>query len=306
MCLNWSCWVNPNWSGYNSLWISYILIRREKQRVPENYLINLIMREYNIHTSGLYRICAGSVTLCKPKSQEEHEKEQLTLKFKSYRKTIKHPFTIVADTECILEPKEDADESDATTVKTAVHIPCTASYLLSSHLPGYENEQVQVFHGIDCIDEFLESINVLYERLRPVLEMVKPMEKVLVDQATLALLDSNPNCAICESKKVLKEFDLKSLNEMVHLYISSDVVLLDSVLQQYRTECLSSYNLDPVHYYTAPSLTWVAGLKFTKVELELFTDMYTFIEQAIRGGISTITHRYAKANNHHLPDYNPE
>ena len=86
------------------------------------------MREYNIHTSGLYRICAGSVTLCKPKSQEEHEKEQLTLKFKSYRKTIKHPFTIVADTECILEPKEDADESDATTVKTAVHIPCTASY----------------------------------------------------------------------------------------------------------------------------------------------------------------------------------
>ena len=78
----------------------------------------------------------------KPKSKEEHEKEQLTLKFKSYRKTIKHPFTIVADTECILEPKDDADESDAATVKTAVHIPCTASYLLSSHLPGYENEQV--------------------------------------------------------------------------------------------------------------------------------------------------------------------
>ena len=45
------------------------------------------------------------------------------------------------------------------------------------------------------------------------------------------------------AQKVWKEFDLKSLNEMVHLYISSDVVLLDSVLQQYRTECLSSYNL---------------------------------------------------------------
>ena len=33
--------------------------------------------------------------------------------------------------------------------------------------------------------------------------MVKPMEKV--DQATLALLDSNPNCVICESKHTDKK-----------------------------------------------------------------------------------------------------
>ena len=68
---------------------------------------------------------------------------------------------------------------------------------------------VQVFHGIDCIDEFLESINVLYERLSPVLEMVRPMEKV--DQATLALLDSNPNCVICESQHTDKKLHRQSL-----------------------------------------------------------------------------------------------
>ena len=81
---------------------------------------------------------------------------------------------------------------------------------------------------------------------------------------------------------------MESLEDLVHLYITSDVLLLDSVLQQYRTQCLNSYNLDPVHYYTAPGLTWDAGLKYTKVELELLKDqeMYTFVEQAIRGGIS--------------------
>jgi hypothetical protein len=44
------------------------------------------------------------------------------------------------------------------------------------------------------------------------------------------------------------------------------------------------------------------------VTLELITDvpeqqdMYLFFEEAIRGGISTITHRHAVANNPYLPE----
>jgi hypothetical protein len=45
----------------------------------------------------------------------------------------------------------------------------------------------------------------------------------------------------------------------------------------------------------------------TKVKLELLKDveMYQFMENAIRGGVSVISKRHAVANNKYLKDYNP-
>ena len=54
-------------------------------------------------------------------------------------------------------------------------------------------------------------------------------------------------------------------------------------------------------------MAWDAALKLTNVKLELFDneEMYTFVERSIRGGISQISKRFAKANNRHCKDYDP-
>ena len=63
--------------------------------------------------------------------------------------------------------------------------------------------------------------------------------------------------------------------------------------------------LDPAHYFTLPGYAWDCMLKLTEVKLDLLTDydMHMMIESGIRGGIYMIAHRYAKANNKYLPDY---
>ena len=54
--------------------------------------------------------------------------------------------------------------------------------------------------------------------------------------------------------------------------------------------------------FSAPGLARDAALKITKVQLELLSDpdMLLMIESGIRGGIATLSHRHAKANNEYM------
>ena len=82
-------------------------------------------------------------------------------------------------------------------------------------------------------------------------------------------------------------------------------MLLADIFQTFRKTCMDAYKLDPLHYYTAPGLSWDALLKHTQINLELLTDidMHLFIEKGMRGGISMVSIRHAKANNLHNADY---
>ena len=107
--------------------------------------------------------------------------------------------------------------------------------------------------------------------------------------------------------EIWEEFELETLGDLHDLYVQSDVVLLADVFQKYRKIALSTYGLEPLNFYSLPGLSFEACLKLTKVKLQYLkdTDMYMFCERGIRGGVSCISQRYAKANHEGLPNYDP-
>ena len=60
--------------------------------------------------------------------------------------------------------------------------------------------------------------------------------------------------------------------------------------------------------FSCPGLSWYAMLKMIGIKLEKISDIdkYLFIEKGLRGGISYIAKRYAKANNKYINDYDPK
>ena len=107
------------------------------------------------------------------------------------------------------------------------------------------------------------------------------------------------------AQKVFEEFKLKNLGDYHDLYVQSDTLLLADVFENFRNKCIEIYELDPAHFLSAPGLAWQACLKKTKVKLELLTDidMLLIVEKGTRGGICQAIHRYAKANNKYMKNY---
>ena len=110
------------------------------------------------------------------------------------------------------------------------------------------------------------------------------------------------------AQEIWKFYNMQNLHQYHDHYLKSDVLLLADVFEHFRRDVLEKHGLDCLYYPTLPSLAWSMALKHTKVELDLLTDpeAYLMIENNIRGGISTISNRYSKANNPLLEDFDPE
>ena len=89
------------------------------------------------------------------------------------------------------------------------------------------------------------------------------------------------------------------------MYVQCDTLLLADVFENFRDKCIKIYELDTALLLSTPGLSWQDSLKYTRVNLELLTDinMLLIVEKGIRDGICQAVHRYAKASNKYMNNY---
>ena len=107
---------------------------------------------------------------------------------------------------------------------------------------------------------------------------------------------------------IWSDYDMKNLRQYHDFYLTTDVLLLTDVFQSFRETMLRDCGLDCLHFPSLPSMSLQMALKMTDVELDLICDpdIYLTIESGIRGGMSYVAQRYARANEPSLPDYRPD
>jgi hypothetical protein len=153
------------------------------------------------------------------------------------------------------------------------------------------------------------------ERLK---ERQLPPKEAFSSKLTGHVLSDEDYKKACEA---WKEFGCGTLSDYTRVYVALDVLLLASVFERFRSTCLDArigYGLDPVHFLTAPSLSWAAMLFHNHqkgIEIENMVDynMLLMVEKGIRGGMCQVFHPFANANfegmnpgnDVSLPQYNP-
>jgi len=106
------------------------------------------------------------------------------------------------------------------------------------------------------------------------------------------------------AQEIWSHFDIGALQQYHDHYLKSDVLLIADVMENFRS---TIYMSTVWIASTLPSLAWASALKCTEAELELVTypDMYLMVENSMRGGIATISHRRAVANKPFVEGYDP-
>ena len=89
-------------------------------------------------------------------------------------------------------------------------------------------------------------------------------------------------------KSFYKKMKFKNLREYLECYLKSDITLLADNFNNFRKIMFDEFQLDPVKYVSARSLTKDCSLKYSKCKIENIKDVsiFNFVRKTVMSGLS--------------------
>ena len=83
----------------------------------------------------------------------------------------------------------------------------------------------------------------------------------------------------------IKKMKFKNIKEYLKCYLTLDITLLVNDFNNFRKVIFDQFELDPVKYVSAPSLTNDCALKYSKCKIENIKDVsiFNFVRKTIMG-----------------------
>ena len=143
------------------------------------------------------------------------------------------------------------------------------------------------------INKKLENFPCSYINPNNLDEESLPKKKYFYNQLTMKKITNK------EYKKVrlfYKKMKFKNLREYLECYLTSDITLLTDIFNNFRKMIFNEFQLDPVKYISAPSLSKDCALKYSKCKIENIKDVsiFNFVRKTIMGGLSDTINPYVK------------
>nr|QTE03893.1 MAG: PolB [Tarsiger cyanurus densovirus] len=94
------------------------------------------------------------------------------------------------------------------------------------------------------------------------------------------------------------KYECQNFKDYHDAYMYQDVMLLADVFEQFRDNVIKEFNVDPLRFQGAPSLTWYLAAHKQKDNFYIINDadIYMDIQNSIRGGVAQAMVRYAEAD----------
>ena len=144
------------------------------------------------------------------------------------------------------------------------------------------------------INKKLENFPYMYIDPNNLNEKVLPEKKYYNILTMKNILDKEYD----DVKLFYKKMKFKNLREYLECYLTSDITLLADVFNDFRKIMFDEFQLDPVKYISAPSLTKDCGLKYCKCKIENIKDVsiFNFVRKTVMGGLSDSINPHVKLN----------